>query len=325
MCGASTSTQCFAYHPTDFDTPLKVIAFGSCNRQNLPQPMWSTITQNQPDLWIWGGDNIYGDSKDPAVLEAKYQKQLDQPGYAEFRKQFPIIGTWDDHDYGWNDANGSFPIKSISQDLALDFMDVPATDTRRRHEGIYGAYDFGPEGQRVKVILLDNRYFSSNYRKDENPQLLGEAQKAWLSDTLRHSNAQINIIVSGSQVIPEEHNYEKWANFPADRDWLFRLIRDESIPGVIFISGDRHIHEISVLQEDDAPYPLVDITSSGLTHSWKNFKGEPNQHRVGEVFTDLGFGLLTIDWQQQPITVTAEIHDQANDIVNTLQIELSEP
>ena len=91
---------------------------------------------------------------------------------------------------------------------------------------------------------------------------------------------------------------------------------------MICISGDRHIHEISVLQETDAPYPLVDITSSGLTHSWENFKGEPNKHRVGEVHQELGFGRLTIDWEAEPVTITAEIRDLTNQIVNSTRVEL---
>ncbi len=309
-----------AYHPTDFDTPLEVIAFGSCNRQFLPQPLWPVIAENQPDLWIWGGDNIYGDSKDAAVIEAKYQEQLKRPNYAAFRKLFPIVGTWDDHDYGWNDATSTYPLKTITQGLALDFMDVPTNDPRRHREGIYGDYDFGPEGKRVKVILLDNRYFSTK-RKAEHRDLLGEVQRNWLADTLRKSTAQINILVSGTQIISNEHNYERWGHFP-DRAWLLNLIRDESIPGVICISGDRHIHEISVLQEDDAPYPLMDVTSSGLTHSWENFKGEPNKHRVDEVHKQLGFGILLIDWNSQPITVTAEIRDRSNQAVNMQRIEL---
>ncbi len=321
-CALTFSHLSLAFHPTDFETPLKVIAFGSCNRESLPQPMWPVIAENQPDLWIWGGDNIYGDSNDADVITAKYQKQLDQPNYAAFRKQFPIVGTWDDHDYGWNDAYGTYPLKTVTQGLALDFMDVPANDPRRQREGIYGAYDFGPEGQRVKVILLDNRYFSDNHRKDENPQLLGDAQREWLANTLSQSTAQIHILVSGTQIISEEHRHEKWANFPTDRSWLLKFIREEAIPGVICISGDRHIHEISVLQEEDAPYPLVDITSSGLTHSWESFKGEPNKHRVGEVFKEFGFGTLEINWDSQPVTITASIRDGSNQVVNTQQIEL---
>ena len=319
LSGIGFCSTCVAYHPVDFQSPLEVIAFGSCNRESLSQPLWPVIASNQPDLWIWCGDNIYGDSKKATVIEAKYRQQFEQSDYAIFRKQFPVIGTWDDHDYGWNNGNASYPLKKISQKLALDFMEVPADDPRRKRDGIYGAYDFGPAGQRVKVVLLDNRYFSSSPNA-ETSQLLGIEQKNWLIKTLRESTAQIHILVSGTQIIAEEHPYEKWANYPAEREWLIHFIHEAAIPGVLFISGDRHFHEISVLQTKKNAYPLVDITSSGMTHSWENFKGEPNRHRVGKVFTGLGFGMLHIDWDQQPVTITAEIRNCSNQVMNTYEL-----
>lgn len=310
-----------AYHPTDFDSPLKVIAFGSCNRQNLPQPMWPVIAKNQPDLWIWGGDNIYGDSKDASVIAAHYKTQSELPAYKLFNDTIPIIGTWDDHDYGWNNASKEYPIKAQTRDLALDFMQVPAEDLRRQREGLYGAYDFGPDGQRVKVVLLDGRYFATG-KKAEDPELIGEAQRAWLAKELAESTAQIHLLVSGIQVISEEHNWESWAQYSADRKWLLNLIDETEAPGVIFISGDRHMHELSVLQNSAVGYPLVDATSSGLTHSWESFKGEPNKHRQGDVYTGLGFGLIQIDWSSQPVEARIEIRNTENIPVNnyTLQI-----
>lgn len=321
LCNYSLNLIGFAYHPVDFQSPLNVIAFGSCNDVERPQPLWAVVAENQPDLWIWCGDNIYGDSRKAAVLEKKYRQQFEQPDYAIFRRQFAIVGTWDDHDYGWNNATGTFSIKAISKTLALDFMEAPETDPRRQHEGIYGAYDFGPDGQRVKIVLLDNRYFSTD-PEAEDPQLLGKIQREWLAETLEKSTAQINILVSGTQIISEEHKYEKWANFPAERDWLLDCIRKKSVPGVILISGDRHFHEISILKEADAPYPLVEVTSSGLTHSWENFEGEPNQHRVGEIFTGLGFGMLRIDWNHRPVMVTAEVRNRSNKVMNSYRILL---
>lgn len=50
--------------------------------------------------------------------------------------------------------------------------------------------------------------------------------------------------------------------------------------------------------------PVDELTSSSLTHSWANFPGEPNRHRVGEAFSDNSFGLLEIDWQKREATVS---------------------
>lgn len=321
-----------AKFPDDFEAPLEVIAFGSCNRDELPQPLWPIIAKNAPDLWIWGGDNIYVDWHERPDgqkekfrvnrewITKRYAAQYNQPAYAPFRQETPIIGTWDDHDYGRNNANGSYDQKSTTRDLALLFMEVPIDDPRWGREGVYGAYDFGPAGQRTKVILLDNRYFSTGKKADE-PDLLGEAQRAWLETTLRESDADLHILVSGTQILSAEHKWDKWADYPKSRAWLLDILREPNMPITILISGDRHIHEISVLEDDALDYPLVDITSSGLTHSWENFSGEVNSLRHGEVFGGLGFGLIQIDWSGESPAVTLEIRDQANVVQNSILVD----
>lgn len=313
-----------AKFPADFSQPLEVVAFGSCSRDELPQPLWPVITEHAPDLWIWGGDNIYADwyapptgervqySIDRAWVTKRYAAQFNRPDYAAFRQQFPILGTWDDHDFGRNNAGASFALKEVTRDLALNFMQVPIGDPRWTREGLYGAYDFGPEGQMTKVILLDNRYFATGAKADQ-PSLLGEAQRAWLAKTLRASKADLHLIVSGTQVVSAEHRWEKWADYPEDRAWLLEQIAASETLTVL-LSGDRHIHEISVLRDIELDYPLADITSSGLTHAWESFEGEPNQHREGTVFTGLGFGLLRIDWSGETPTVAMEIRDKANQV-----------
>jgi alkaline phosphatase D len=41
--------------------PLSRIAFGSCADQVKPQPIWDAILTYQPELFIFAGDNVYGD------------------------------------------------------------------------------------------------------------------------------------------------------------------------------------------------------------------------------------------------------------------------
>ena len=310
-----------AYYPEDFDGSPEVIAFGSCNREGMEQPLWPVIAAERPDLWIWGGDNIYGDSKREEVIREAYRRQLSHPGYAVFRAAFPIIGTWDDHDYGWNNAGREYPIKQRTQQLALDFMDVPPSDPRRSRAGIYGTYAFGEPGRRVRVILLDNRYFAT--AKDaEAPDLLGDAQRAWLRETLGRSEADVHVIVSGIQVLSSEHKWDHWGHYPRDRAFLLALLREEAVPGAVLLSGDRHIHEISVLEREGA-YPLMDVTSSGLTHSWSDFPGEPNRLRAGEVYTGLGYGVLRIDWEARPLEVRAAIRDRSGQTVRSHTVRFS--
>ncbi|WP_229972808.1 alkaline phosphatase D family protein [Pontibacter harenae] len=308
-----------------------VMAFGSCNRQNLPQPMWKAISKEQPDLWIWLGDNIYGDSDDMSVLKAKYETQANQEGYRKLTAEVPVIGTWDDHDYGRNDAGKEYPHKRESQQLALDFLKEPANSPRRKQEGIYAAYDYKLKNKTVKVILLDVRYHQDGLQKDSvkayipNTQgdILGEAQWKWLEKQLKESKADAHIIGSGIQFIPDQHPYEKWANFPAARKRLFDLLAKTKPKGAMLVSGDRHIGEFSKMEVEGLGYPVYEITSSGLTHSSTNNTSEYNPYRIGPLVNQKHFGVFTFQEKANTFSVEVELKGEDGKPLHTEQIMLS--
>ncbi|GAB3953182.1 hypothetical protein GCM10028805_36340 [Spirosoma harenae] len=294
--------------------PITTIAFGSCSRQSLPQPLWDDIVATKPDVWIWLGDNIYGDSENMDTLRAKYNTQKSNPVYQQLRQSASIIGVWDDHDYGVNDGGKEYPKRKESQQVMLDFLDEPADSPLRKQEGAYSAHSYGPKGQRVKVILLDARYFRDPLKKeskrnvpDPTGDMLGEAQWQWLEGQLANSDADIHIIGSGVQVLPEEHVYEKWANFPTARKRLLDLLGKTKPKGAFLISGDRHMAEVSKVTVSGLSYELYDITSSGLTHVSAPHE-EANRHRVGKMVSELNYGLITIDWQAKPLTAIVRIN-----------------
>ena len=59
-----------APHPA-LDRPLTRIAFGSCAKQSKEQPIWDAINAAEPDLFVFLGDNIYADTRDPKVMADK--------------------------------------------------------------------------------------------------------------------------------------------------------------------------------------------------------------------------------------------------------------
>jgi len=307
----------WAHPPVETNQPLARIAFGSCNRQDRPQDYWHTIAAAKPDLWIWLGDNIYADTEDIGAMRSMYQAQFAAPPYAAFREQVPIIGTWDDHDFGANNSGSWYPKRAESQQELLDFLEVPRKHPRRRREGVYGAYTFGPAGRRVDVILLDGRYHAE--RPGPEASLLGEAQWGFLEAALSNTTAELTLVCSGIQVIAEDHPYELWNRYPRERERLFKLLRATRAPGVILLSGDRHIHEISVLNDERVRYPLIDVTSSGLTHSYAGLQTEKNRYRVGPKSTQKGFGLIEIDWKNQAVSI------QIRNIDGTMQNRIDLP
>ncbi|WP_266367095.1 alkaline phosphatase D family protein [Tellurirhabdus rosea] len=316
LLGCTLLSACQSSRNTAQSTqkPVTTLAFGSCSDQKRPQPLWDDIVAQKPDVWVWLGDNIYGDSENMDTLKAKYNRQKSNPVYQQLRQSTSIIGVWDDHDYGVNDGGKEYPRRKESQQLMLDFLDVPASSPLRRQEGGYSAHVYGPKGQRVKVILLDARYFRDPLKKDGRANvpdptgdMLGEAQWQWLERELTGSDADVHIIGSGVQVLPEEHPYEKWANFPTSRQRLLDLLAKTKPKGALFISGDRHMAEVSKVSIPGLGYDVFDITSSGLTHVSKPHE-EPNRHRVGAMITQLNYGLITINWGQKPLTATVRIN-----------------
>lgn len=324
------------------DSRLTRIAFGSCARESDPQPIWEAIVAGRPELFIFTGDNIYGDTADMSVMRAKYALLAAQPGFGRLRQLCPILATWDDHDFGQGDGGADFAMKRGSQAAFLDFFGVPADSPRRRREGIYDAASFGPPGKRVQVILLDTRFFRSplkrvpkgtpgraKYVPNHEPgiTMLGDAQWRWLETRLKEP-AELRILVSSIQAISEEHGAECWANFPAERARLFALIRATRADGVVILSGDRHHAEISRLKEDDPTgvgYPLYDITASSLNRGPKRLEGgEPNRHRMSDLYLLNNYGVIEIDWDRPDPAFAVRIHDQAGKPIMQESIVLSQ-
>ena len=312
---------------------ISKVAFGSCAHQDQPQPIWDAVGQAKPDVFLLIGDNIYGDSDNIEVLRRKYAQFAAVPGFARLRKEIPFLATWDDHDFGRNDAGVEFPIKRESQQLFLDFFNVPADSPRRKREGVYHAKVFGPEGKRVQIILLDTRYFRSPlkmtdgkrpYVPNEDPDatMLGEAQWRWLEDRLREP-AELRLVVSSVQVVSQDHGGEKWMNFPRERDRLYALIRDTRANGVVFLSGDRHFADLSVI-DGKVGYPLFDLTSSGLTQGARQWRPlSANSQRVAGMSFDNNFGLIAVDWEKADPVVSLQIRDVDGDIRINQKLPLS--
>lgn len=300
-----------------------VIAFGSCNKQDSDQPLWVAMAKQNPDIFIWGGDNIYADTNDMTEMKAMYQTQLDNSDYAKFLEQIDhqVYGVWDDHDYGKNDAGSEWSHKVESQQLFLDFMGVDSTSVRRKRQGTYHAENLTIADKNLKLILLDTRYFRSPLHEDKETKkrykpwqngegtLLGENQWQWFENQLKNSTADYHIIMSSIQVWSDEHGWETWGNFPHEVDKFKNLLNTYTPNNLIVLSGDRHISEFSSQKLKAYDYPILDFTSSGLTHAYTKFTSEKNSDRVGNVVAQESFGLLKYDFDNNRVTMEMRNED----------------
>ena len=74
------------------DVPLTRIAFGSCAKQDKPQPIWDAVVELKHQIFVFLGDNIYGDSIDMEVLRSKYTLLANQPGFQKLKQSCPVVG-----------------------------------------------------------------------------------------------------------------------------------------------------------------------------------------------------------------------------------------
>lgn len=338
ICFCVTFWSCQNEKPTaqQAETTTTKISFGSCSHENDPQPLLNVAAGLKPDVFVYLGDNIYGDTRNMDTLKAKYAKLAAKPEFQKLRAATKILSVWDDHDYGENDAGRYYPMKAESKEIFMDFWEVPTDSDRRKHEGIYGVEYIEKKGQKIQFILLDTRTFRDDLLKCEkrdttckndylpNPSIdsafLGATQWAWLEAQFK-APADVRIIASSNQFSHTYNGWESWTNVPAQQQRMIDLIKKTKANGVIFISGDVHWGEISKM-EVEGGYPIYDVTSSGITQTWPNV--EPNANRVGDVIRQNNVGLIEIKTTEDATEIVLSIYDATEKAVVAHTIDLAE-
>jgi len=318
--------------------PLTRIVFGSCIKQDQPMTIFQVIEGWKPDLNILLGDNIYADTVDMDVMREKYSLLKNNADFAKFARSAPLLVTWDDHDFGQNDAGASYPQRKESEEIFLDIWGVPADSPVRTRPGIYDSKVYGPVGKRVQVILLDTRYFRGPLKSgekrtggpyyptdDTSITMLGEPQWNWLEKQLQ-TPAELRILGSSIQCIAESAGQETWSNLPHERERLFKLLKKTSANGVVIVSGDRHWAELSTV-DAGLSYPLYDITSSSFNQLHARGTPTQNKYRASpKTYHRENFGGIVIDWTQtdpgislQILGIDGKVHLEKNLQLSDLQ------
>lgn len=319
------------------EPPLSRIALGSCQSEDARLAIYPAILGYRPQVFVFLGDNVYADVPAQDTRAAAYAKIAARPEFQTLLASCRTLATWDDHDYGLNDAGAEYPERDQAQREFNDFWKVPSDSPRRQRPGIYDSVTIGPEGRRVQFVLLDTRYFRSALKtkpaEDRSPgryvpdddsakTMLGEQQWEWLKGVLREP-AELRVVCSSIQVVAEDHGWEKWGNFPRERQRLFDLVKETGANGVVFTSGDRHLAEIS-MTDGGVGYPLYDLTASALTQSQKDWRRqETNRWRVATANYGDNFGCIEVDWSLEDPEVRLQVRDVAGDVVVQQKLRLS--
>eukprot|EP00934_Nitzschia_sp_Nitz4_P002298 Nitzschia sp. Nitz4//scaffold30_size153850//50267//55164//NITZ4_002770-RA/size153850-processed-gene-0.39-mRNA-1//-1//CDS//3329547238//2298//frame0 len=334
------------------------IAFGSCNEQSRHNKMWPIIESREPAAFVWGGDSIYADFEHsidfstwppkmpykecatPERVRHLYQQQLQVPGYKRIvDSNITVFGTIDDHDYGCDNADKTFPHRYETTNAFIDFIGEHQGSSMARRaahgKGVYGVklFDFArvdqtlvPESEAcidpdvpcyqhsdsstpssnstsstvplysnksVAVFVLDVRTNKEPWRKgtqayarDSVGDFLGEEQWQWFETAIANSQASVNVVVNGLQVnadlFPNPNIAESWSGFPQSQQRLLDAMLQETVSAPFLISGDVHMTQFmrkDCRHRDNSSMrrPIMEMTTSGMTHSWGRLHSLPLQ------------------------------------------------
>jgi len=268
----------------------------------------------RPDLMIWLGDNTYmrgHDWRSPSGLRARWRFDRGLAELQPFLASTFHYATWDDHDFGPNDSDGTYWLKDASLDAFRLYW--PALQYGRPETpGVYQQFTWAD----VEFFLLDGRYYRKpiGWPAGDDKRMLGRAQMQWLKEALVASDARFKVIALGTQVLNPIGTGERFIHYPADRTELLDWIQKERIEGVIFLSGDRHRTELIRLNPEGG-YPLYDFTASPLTAgTWSISDLDPeakNPYRVpGTLLNEHSYGTLRFEGDRENRRVVLQGFDK---------------
>ncbi|MGB0514963.1 MAG: alkaline phosphatase D family protein, partial [Wenzhouxiangellaceae bacterium] len=156
-------------------------------------------------------------------------------------------------------------------------------------------------------------------------QVLGDDQIEWLINALKFSRATFKFVVIGGQFLNSAEMFENLGNLaPAERRRILDAIDAEDIPGVVFLSGDRH-QSMLMKKERDTDYPLYEWTVSPLTAGAGRSLDQPGQYLVeGSQYNRRAFGTVSVSGPRDDRVATLTLHDSDGQPVWSSEIRARE-
>ena len=312
---------------------ILTLGFGSCLHQDRSMAILKTIEKKELDLFMFIGDNVYGDQEDGELdkLIRTYKQQYNN--LENFLKNVSTEFIWDDHDFGLNDGGSDYRYKDRAKELFLETWKIPSQDPRRQRDGLYFDKMIEKNGLKVHLIFLDNRTFKSEWKLtdefnkegkeryvkdfDPNKTLLGKKQWQWLKEKL-NEDSNIKIILSSLQILSLGHGWESWDKLPLERERLFNLIDESNLSNLFILSGDRHRGGFYSFKTDDNN-DIYEFTSSSLNLPIPFNSEEKGPLRIGSTYRKANFGVVRIFEDK----VVMELTSNKGKVVNSLNVEIN--
>jgi alkaline phosphatase D len=267
-----------------------------------------SMIATQADFFVSMGDFPYADNAPGAQTLEEYRQRHRElrvaPVIQDLARALPWYAIYDDHEMR-NNWDAMFRVTEAARiNAALEVWDdyFPlATPPGIR----YRSWKWG---RAVELFMLDTRLYRSANLDPDSPAktMLGSAQKQWLFDGLASSTATFKIIITTVPLVASDPA-DGWDAFPTERGELIASIVDSGIPGVVFLTGDRHWFSAHHLASGLKEFQVGPI-ARGLPEL-------PPAHPV-EVARSLeyNFGLVELEISPAPVLLVHVLHESGAEI-----------
>ncbi len=246
--------------------------------------------KSKPNFMVWLGDNIYlreGDYESRSGIYHRHTHTRSLPELQPFISSIPQYAIWDDHDYGPNDGDWTYPLKNYTLEAFQDFWPSETYGTGET-DGVTSSFTWND----CQFFMLDNRWYRTV--ETENGTILGDLQKYWFKEAIKSSKARYKFVAVGGQFLSDFAGFENFANFKEEREEIIQFLDDNNIKGVVFLTGDRHHSEITKMVTEKGNV-FYDVTSSAITSTTYDHSKEPNNFRVaGSMISERNFAVFKV-------------------------------
>ena len=312
------------------EPPSFSFATGSCiyvNESEYDRPgkpyggeygIFKEMEKMEPDALLWLGDNTYLREADYFTRTGylkRYTHSRAVPALQSLMAGANNYAIWDDHDFGPNDASGSW----INRDLALEvfklfwpnpsfgYRDMPST---------FSAFNY----RDCDFIMMDNRFYRSEVDSKGEGQIFGNKQVDRMIDLLKQSRAPFKFVLSGGQLLNTAKVYENHSNYAAERAYIIKRIEEENIKNVVFLTGDRHHSEYSRLELSNGN-TIYDFTISPLTSSANTNVNEQNDLQVeGSLIQERNFAMAEITGPRKKRVLNFSFYSNTGELLKSYLI-----
>jgi alkaline phosphatase D len=306
------------------DSQLPDVEFliGGCNLMHDPGDTYGTsssailniMRQDPADFMLWTGDVFYHrynssgfpglEYNDTSKMFARWVKSRTHSVKRAFKQSKFQLATWDDHDFGPNNAGSDYAYRDFSINMFKNFWG----NGTYPQDGVYNTYKY----RDLQFFLTDNRSFQTQQ------DYLGRTQLEWLKAELMNSSATFKFIVIPSAVLWSWQGTSEISMYQSgERDELYDFIYYNNISGVIFLSGDKHKSYFARYDPGcGGTYPLYEFMSSPMTSGLSS--NVPDYPDMIYFYTNYSYGKVRISGLAVNRVCTFEMKNASGTIVSTL-------